>query len=277
MKLYKSDNALKDKGIGKLNLKCDEDKDKWLNLIKILYNSNDLNAVIIKGLYDNKKDIVLKVGIKNAIDKEFEIATILKEFSGFIRYYCKFLCYDDIKKIIKNEDMINAYCLCKNGKNEIGILTMNYYKLGSIGSFNWNISNIDVLKNVLKQTVFAVLYAFEKIGFIHGDLHSDNILLKNKTVDDKNYGCKIISINTFEIRIMDFEKSKINKDLELKYVFDNVEKLLNSISVNDKLTVKFNYKNGMLRKMKNNSVNKTHYDDFESIIDSLYIEYVKNN
>jgi hypothetical protein len=29
MKLYKSDNALKDKGIGKLNLKCDEDKDKF--------------------------------------------------------------------------------------------------------------------------------------------------------------------------------------------------------------------------------------------------------
>ena len=31
--------------------------------------------------------------------------------------------------------MINAYNLCKNDKNIIGILVMNYYKNGSIGNY----------------------------------------------------------------------------------------------------------------------------------------------
>jgi hypothetical protein len=59
MKLYKSENSLKGSGINKFSLKCEEDKLKYLNLINILYKSVDENAIIIKGLYDNKKDIVL--------------------------------------------------------------------------------------------------------------------------------------------------------------------------------------------------------------------------
>jgi hypothetical protein len=66
---------------------------------------------------------------------------------------------------------------------QIVILTMNYYKLGSIGSFNWSTDNLIILINVLKQTVFAVLYAYKILGFIHGDLHADNVLLtKNEIV-----------------------------------------------------------------------------------------------
>jgi hypothetical protein len=127
MKLYKSENAPRGKGITKFSLKCDEDTEKWFNLIKILYKSNDANVVIIEGLYDNKQDIVLKIGIQNAINKEFDVATKLKELPNFIRYYCKFLCFDDIKKIIKNEQMIHSYNLCKTGKNEIGKVKILIY------------------------------------------------------------------------------------------------------------------------------------------------------
>ena len=135
MKLYKSENALKGKGINKFSLKCEEDKNKYLNLINILYKSIDENAVIIKSLYDNKKDIVLKIGIQDAINKEFATGEKLKNSPNFIRYYCKFICQDDIKEIINNENMINAYTLCKNDKNIIGILAMNYYKNGSVGNY----------------------------------------------------------------------------------------------------------------------------------------------
>jgi hypothetical protein len=48
---------------------------------------------------------------------------------------------------------------------------------------------------------------------------------------------------------MDFEKSQLKKDLEFKFVMNDIEKLFESIKVNEKYTVKFNYKNGMLRKM----------------------------
>jgi hypothetical protein len=110
MKLYKSDNVLKGKIINKFSLKCEEDKDKYLNLINILYKCIDENAVIIKGLYDSKKDIILKIGIQDAINKEYEIVETLKDIPpNFIHYYCKFICYDDIKEIIKNENMIIVF------------------------------------------------------------------------------------------------------------------------------------------------------------------------
>jgi len=74
--------------------------------------------------------------------------------------------------------MINAYTLCKNDKNIISILAMNYYKNDSIGNYKWNADNFVILKNLLKHTFFAVLCAYIKTGFIHGDLHCDNILIK---------------------------------------------------------------------------------------------------
>jgi len=297
MKLYKSENALRGKGITKFSLKCEEEKDKWFNLLNILYKNDNYSAVVLKGLYDNKKDIVIKVGIKEAINKEYEIAEEIQKLPShsegvqgcfgipnFIRYYCKFICFDDIRKIIKNEDMITTYYLCKNGVEEIGILTMNYYKLGSIGNYNWNNENINLLKNVLRQSIYAYLLAYYQNGFIHGDFHCDNILLKNKKVCEIDYTLKKLEIDTLEIRIMDFEKSRLNKNLEFKFVLSDIEKLLNSISVNERYTVKFNYKNGMLRKMKNKimdenvnafSLNESHFNNLDSIIDSFYIEYIK--
>jgi hypothetical protein len=71
-------------------------------------------------------------------------------------------------------------------------------------------------------------------------------------------------IDTFEVRIIDFEKSRLNKNLEFKFVLDNIEKLLNSISVNDRYTVKLNYKNEMLRKMKNKIMIENHYCDINN-------------
>jgi hypothetical protein len=284
MKLLKSENALRGKGITKFSLKC-EDKDKWFNLLKILYKNDNYSAIILQGLYNNNKDIVLKVGIKEAIIKEYEIAEKLIKYPNFIRYYCKFICFDNIQKIIKNENMISTYYLCKNGNNEIGILTMNYYNLGSIGNVNWNSENLIIIKNLLRQIIYCYLYTYSEIGFIHGDLHCDNILIKNKKVHEINYKFKKLIIDTYEIRIMDFEKSKLNKNLELKFLLTDIEKLFDSIKNNERYLVKFNYKNELLRKMKNKimieninsySLNEKHFNDLDVIIDSFYIEYTKN-
>ena len=67
-------------------------------------------------------------------------------------------------------------------------------------------------------------------------------------------------------------------------MLDNLSKLFNSIVDNDRYLVKFNYKNEMLRKIKNQimieninaySVNETYFNILESIIESFYIEYIK--
>ena len=122
--------------------------------------------------------------------------------------------------------MITTYYLCKNGKEEIGILTMNYYNLGSIGSYNWNNENINLLKNVLRQSIYVYLFAYYQTGFVHGDFHSDNILLKNKNLCEIDYSLKkihaddissslLLKIDSFEVRIMDFEKSRLNKKFRI--------------------------------------------------------------
>jgi len=283
MKLYKSDNAQRGKGINKFILKCDENNQKWFDLLNILYKSDNDNAVIIKGLYDIKKDIVLKIGIQESINKEFEIAEQLKELPNFIKYYCKFLCNDEMQQMISSED-ISTYNLCNNGNNNIGILTMNYYSLGSIGKYKWNTNNLNVLKNVLNQTIFTILNAFHVLGFIHGDLHAYNVLLKEKTKSEMNYFYKKILIDTYEIRITDFEKSRINKNFEFKFVLDNIEKLFDSIKNNDNYDVKLSYYNDKLRKMKNKiifenitsyTLTKIHYEQLEEIVDTFYIEYIR--
>jgi hypothetical protein len=281
MKLHKSKNALQNRIIDKFSINCDQDKDKYLHLISILYKSLNENAVVISGLYDNRIDIVLKVGLSNSINKEYEIAKKIQEQPNFIRYFCKFVCEDNIKKIIKQQNMINTYNLCKSGNEEIGILVMNYYNVGSIGNYNWNTENFNVLKNVLKQCVYAYLFAYSKFGFVHGDFHSDNILLKKKNKYEIDYFYKVLIIDTFEIRIMDFEKSKINDTLEFKCVLNDIEKLFDSVKNDDRRNIKLNYKNEKLRKMKNtssidnikkSSINQTHFEIMDSIIDSFYIE-----
>jgi serine/threonine protein kinase len=284
MKFYKSGNGIKGKGINKFSLKCEEEKDKWLNILDILYKNDAYTCAILKGLYDNKKDIVLKAGIKEAIEKEYEIAKELNNLPNFIRYYCKFICFDDLLETIKNYDLSSTYRLCEKGKNQIGILTMNYYSLGSIGTYKWNEKNLQELKNVLKQTVYSYILAFSRLGFIHGDLHCDNVLLKNKRVFEIDYDFKKLAIDKFEVRIMDFEKSRINKNFEFRQVLNDIQKLFNSISTNENYSVEFSYNNDALRKMKNkiivdniksHSINKTYFDDLDLIIDSFDVEYIK--
>jgi len=271
MELLKSEDSPFGSQINKFNLKCEEDKEKWLNLIELLYKSMDNNAIIIKGLYDNKKDIVLKVGFQEAINKEYNIADSLQEIPCFITYYCKFLCNDDILNIIKNNQMLTNYKICNNGNKPIGILIIHYYHLGSIGNYVWNIQNFVILKNVLKQTVFAILYAYEKKGFIHGDLHIHNILLRLKLNNVVSFGIKKLAINTFEVRIMDFEKSKLGVKNDFMNVIKNIQKLLNTVCDSSNLNINIGYDQLKLRKLLKDEFNDYHYKELSDIIDSLII------
>jgi serine/threonine protein kinase len=272
MELLKTEYTYIGGMINKFKLNCDQDKDKWLNLIKLLYKSHNNTALIIEGLYNNTKNIVLKVGFLNAIEKEFEIANKLKEFPNFLRYYCIFNCNDSIMNIINNQHMISNYKMCNYGNNPVGILTMNYYKLGSIGNYLWNKINLNILKNVLRQTIFSVLYVYEKIGFIHGDLHPNNVLLKDAKTDEITFGSEILKINTFEVRIMDFEKSKVDTN-DFYVVVKNIQKLLDNLCDIFGISLHMKYKQSMIKKMFNDSqITDEHYKKFYDVVETLEID-----
>jgi serine/threonine protein kinase len=264
MELLKTEYTYIGGMINKFKLNCDQDK--WLNLIKLLYKSHNNTAY-------NTKNIILKVGFLNAIEKEFEIANKLKEFPNFIKYYCIFNCNDSIMNIINNQHMISNYKMCNYSNDSVGILTMNYYKLGSLGNYQWNKTNLNILKNVLKQTIFSVLYAYEKIGFIHGDLHPNNVLLKDAEAKTEiTFGSAILKINTFEARIMEFEKTKVDEKNNFFTVIKNIKKLLDNLC-DIFNTVDMRYNQIRLRKLlKELEITDKHYGELYEIVETLEID-----
>jgi aminoglycoside phosphotransferase (APT) family kinase protein len=56
--------------------------------------------------------------------------------------------------------------------------------------------------------IYSIIYAYNKKRFIHGDLHSCNILLKPKRNSVINYENKSLNLDELEVVIMDFSKSK---------------------------------------------------------------------
>lgn len=162
MELLKTEHS-QNKGIGKLDkvlLKCEESN--YYKLTEILYTSHNEQALILRALYECDVNIILKFGILESIEKEYKISQELNELPNFIRYFCMIKCNENIKNIINNKNTISNYKMCHYGDNEVGILIMKEYNLGSIENYDWNENNINLLKNVIKQVIFSILLAYEK-------------------------------------------------------------------------------------------------------------------
>ena len=141
MDLLKTEYS-ENKGIGKLDkvlLKFEESN--FYKLIEFLYTSQNEQALILKALYEQKINIILKFGIIestyitdsiNSIDstycqfensnfavleKEYKISRELCELPNFVKYFCLIRSNDDIKNIINNKKIIPDYKMCYYGEN----------------------------------------------------------------------------------------------------------------------------------------------------------------
>jgi hypothetical protein len=214
----------KEKGANKYHIDCE-----WLEKnpesIKVsiensIQNTDDIS--IIKSVINTFKNqrnrnIVVKIGkVNKTIEKEYQIGKILEKEKniGFINYICLFTCYDDTYDKIKQNKLTGTKSICKAEKiddQKRVVLIMPFIADGSIKKFNWSTDNFDVLKSVLQQTIMSICYAYDKCGFIHGDLHLDNILLKKTKKNVIVYGDNIkIKTYGYKIIIMDFDSSFIN-------------------------------------------------------------------
>ena len=281
MELYKGEYSNRVNLINKFLLNCENpyERNKFYKLINLFYKSNNKQIKILNELYDNYKDIVLKISFIDSIKKEYNFAFQLTELPNFIKYHYIFesnnteeniLCFNDIKNIINNNFIRLDY-----KEEPIGLLIMNYYKLGSIGKYEWNEYNFNILKNVLTQVAFAILYAYEKTKFIHNDLHIDNIVLKPKSVNNINYGDCDLPIDVYEVIIMDFEKSTINnKENKLMYIISDLRKLLNNVLYMSKSNITIVYNELKLTTLIKGVFNKKYYNIIKDIIDTMEIEYI---
>jgi hypothetical protein len=218
-------------GANKYHLDCEKlrhNPNEKIDVENYIKNENDItilkSIITDESITSKHKHIVVKIGkVNKIIEKEFMISKTLEnaKIPGFIHYMCFFQCYDNTYQIIQNSENIQNIKLCKANKddnNHKSILIMPYIMEGSIKKTMWSSNKYNILKSVISQVLLSSLQAYQICGFIHNDLHLDNILLKktkkesikykfldedsNNNIDIKTFGYKVV--------IMDFDSSFIN-------------------------------------------------------------------
>ena len=223
------------------------------------YTAQNNQAIVLNALYKCDINLVLKFGYIDSIIKEYNISKELEELPNFIKYFCKIECNDNIMNIINNKQDISNYKICNYGDEKIGILVMKYYKLGCVNDYEWNENNFDILKNIIKQVIFAVIQAYKIKGFIHGNLHCGNVLLKPKKNCIIIYETNKLIIEKYEVVIMDFEKSKLQQIDKITDLFRNVVKFVDSVINSNNMKLNIDYDRNRLNKLKSKFNEKIDY------------------
>lgn len=91
-----------------------------------------------------------------------------------------------------------------------------YLEMGNLGSNKLNKSQ---LKSVIQQVLIASYLAYCKYGFMHNDLHLENILLRKTTEKNKKYDALVISTNGIEPVITDYDRSQFDSNKQSFYMF----------------------------------------------------------
>ena len=248
----------------KYNINCSslEKHTDTIEIKKIVKNKSDIsvlealiNTFSHKNIVNNKsthKYIVVKLSpINKTLEKEYSIGNALEKASipGFIKYMCLFKCFDNTYYNIK-EDVQKPLCSAPNtDENKKIVLIMPYIVDGSIKNFNWIEHKLDILKSLLSQSIMSLFIAYHKLGFLHNDIHLDNILIKKtkkKHIEyeyDYAYDYEYdyahgkhnkIQIPTYgyKIVILDFDSSMINvnKDIAIEFYWSNLENMLSRVN-----------------------------------------------
>jgi serine/threonine protein kinase len=206
------------------------DTTAWLKMNSIIQKKR--NLYILDAILDNIDSVVIKVGDRDTIKKEYNIAKLLQGIDGFIKYYCYFSCNNEFKQIDINKT------LCYNNGDATKILVMKNYKLGSVGKYIWNYENFSALQSILKQIIITLLIGFQKTGFIHNDTRLDNFLLdyiKETNIIYNNYNIPIYGLI---VVIMDFENCLIAENKEDYYfLYTGILQILNELDYKLKLEI----------------------------------------
>lgn len=272
MELYKTEYSTT-KGNGKLDkILLNHEDDLYNKLITLLSTSQNNQENILIVLYECEINIVLKFGYKENIIKEYNISKELEELPNFIKYFNKIECNSYIINLLSNRKNISNYKIYYYEDKQVEILIMKYYNLGCINNYEWTENNFNILKNIIKQVIFSIIQAYKIKGFIHGDLHCGNVLLKPKKNDIILYENKNLFIDKYEAIIMDFENSKLEQFNNINHLYRNINKFIMSIITSNNMELNIEYYDGITRdKMLFLMDSDNYYDELEKIIDNMYI------
>jgi serine/threonine protein kinase len=191
----------------------------WLKPLKPLITSISTKGKIMLAKMIDKEKVIVKLTKNIDIRRIKNISYLVKYFSNFPKIYCIFQCREDETNF--DTDYLNVRGFCKQNPLETDqLITLEIMKLykNKLSEFSQKL-NLGNIKLFMKQLIFGLMHAFQANGFIHGDLHIDNILLNISDLDIKlNYKISKYnySIDTQTVCIiMDFDRSIL---YDIKYL-----------------------------------------------------------
>lgn len=197
----------------------------WITVSDSLKITQDYDKSRVLKAEIHKHPVIVKLG-DMLIKNEYDISMKLQKLYGFVKFICHFTCDDDYIDIPVKKNR-----LCTDIGKQMHTIVMPFYELGSVGDYKWESNNVNVLQSLLKQTIGIVFSAWESYNFVHGDLHTKNILIKRNDANVSiKYGTTDIEIKTlgFSPVLMDFENSKFNEkkdNMSLNYFIIDLMKL----------------------------------------------------
>ena len=181
--------------------------DKWLKPLGPLITSISTRGKIILGEMSNKNKVVVKITKNLDLLRIKYINYLVQQLPNFPKVYCVLECDENESNFDANYLKVNGFCNKSSDKFKIILEIMKLYP-NKLSEYKNKLS-IEQIKPILKQLFYALIYAFELRGFIHGDLHIENILINKQKkeltyiIDKKEYILKTDQ----ECIIMDFDKS----------------------------------------------------------------------
>jgi hypothetical protein len=214
--LVNNDNSYKKYVARKIVKNKNINTDGWLLPNRLLpINRNENKNKLVKASIIKKKEVVVKISKrKELLESDYNISIKLNELKciNFAKYLGFFSCKDNFDNYNLDKQLPKYFC--KNNGTINYFLFMNYYPRGSI--INYIPSNIDEIISIINQVLSSIILAYERFGFIHGDLHPGNVLCKITKKESIKYSFSNIDkdINTYGIQIIifDFDRSNFSGD-----------------------------------------------------------------
>ena len=202
----------------KLNSSIETTNRHWIQLKKIFQNLEGKHIATILGILEHNSEVVVKIQPIDLANNEFMFEQKLRSFRGFIEFGCMVTCGSIVDRIDKfgTTEKLEKEKLCDKKGDNIGIIVMPYYKHGSFKEFLESYKGTNKHKHTIHIAVLAILAyytAYKKLGFVHGDFYSKNVLV------DENYRPLII----------DFEQSSFNNPRKLSLFWRDIENFLHCI------------------------------------------------
>lgn len=243
---------------------------EWLQIRNKLVEK----APVLQGILTSNKDVVVKYGTPDLMTNEYTISETLykNKIPNMMKYYCSFKCIDDISTVVQK-----GYLCGTDTGTETAYIIMPFYVLGDMNKYVWNRGSFGLLKSVLTQICYSVLYASQTCGFVHNDLHMFNVLLRKTKKTHLVYGNITLQIECLYAMIMDFERSKVDTGLP-RDAYLTIRGVLNLATNLDNSDLALLCDTAVLTSWMttNTPITQETYAEVKKLIDRMSIAYVKS-